>query len=305
LVRGRKQGVRAHVGGLAKLTKEALQPGEFVTAGALVRIPHHDREVVPPQRIADRLTRRVDVDFRLPGHDLSDSQCADAVLVLQPSFALVLVDGDDLLRDPVDVLEERGGYRFQRGEAGGGRDIGLAQGLEHEVVQLALAQPIGPDQGVDRHAVLGQPAGILQRRSRRLDSFHRDVVTQRVQQGVDISLDAGAQQFDGAGIAAQFGDRLLKGTTDGRRQLHEAVVHLHGGLGHEAADVHFVHHIRLRHPLTVDLPVATGGRFDSAELSPEDNIGRHLDSSATVSKPRGISTVLASQTATFTEEHPL
>src|SRR5882757_7745403 len=51
-VGGREQWVRADVGGLAELTKEALQPSELVTGSTLVRVPDHDGEVVPQQRIA-------------------------------------------------------------------------------------------------------------------------------------------------------------------------------------------------------------------------------------------------------------
>jgi hypothetical protein len=54
--------------------------------------------------------------------------------------------------------------------------------------------------------------------------------------------------------------------------------------------------------LTVDRPTGAGGRFDSAELSPEDNIGRCLHSSATVPRQRRISSVLPTKETTVTEE---
>jgi hypothetical protein len=93
--------VRADVSGLAQLTKKALQPREFVSPGAHVRIPHRHGEVVPPQRIANRVAGRVDVDDLPSLQDLADAQRPYAVLVLQPSFALFLVHDDDLLGDPV------------------------------------------------------------------------------------------------------------------------------------------------------------------------------------------------------------
>src|ERR1700760_471457 len=100
----------------SELTKDALQTCEFLTGGALVRVPHHDREMVPPQRVPDRLAGRVDVDLRLPGYELANAQCAKAVLIFQPPFALLFVHCHDLLGDPVDVLEERGRDRLDRRE---------------------------------------------------------------------------------------------------------------------------------------------------------------------------------------------
>ena len=62
LIGGREQRVRPDFGGLAQFAEETLKPGEFVTRGVLVGVPQHDGKVVPPQRIADRLAGRVDVD---------------------------------------------------------------------------------------------------------------------------------------------------------------------------------------------------------------------------------------------------
>ena len=196
----RKQGVRADVGGLAKLTEEPLQPREFVTRRVLVGVPHHDSKMVPPQGIADRFAGRIDVDGLLSCDDLADAKGTDAVLVLQPAFSFVLVDGDHLLRDPVDVLEQRPADRLQHVEARRWRHIGRAHFTHNELVHPPLTQPVGADKRVDRNTVLRQPPRILDCRHRRLDSLHRDVVSQRVQKGLDVRLDARVEQLDEPGI---------------------------------------------------------------------------------------------------------
>ena len=147
--------------------------------------------------------------LRLPaGHDLADSQSAHAVLVLQPTFALFLVDGDDLLRDPVDVLEE-GGRDRSRVRRGGwrARYRPRAPSRNTRSFMRPLTKPISAHERINRYAVLGEPARILQCRGRRLNSLDGDVVAQRVQNGVHVALDAGAEQLDDPRIAAQLGDR--------------------------------------------------------------------------------------------------
>ena len=110
--RQRRKAARRRVGGFTRIAKKSLQPTKLVAVGAGVRVPHDERQVVPPQWVSDRRGRRVDVDGLAAVKQLPNPQGAQAVLVLQPPFALVFVDDDDLLRNPVDVLEHGAGNRL-------------------------------------------------------------------------------------------------------------------------------------------------------------------------------------------------
>ena len=194
-----------------------LQRGEFVSLGALVRAPHGHRQVVPSQRVTDRCARRIRVDGLVRGQHLPNPHGSKTVLVLQPAFPLVLIDRDDLLRDPVDVFEQRAGDRLDDGVPHRFGDIDRAHLGENDLVHLALTETIGADQRVHRDTVLGEPARILQCRRWRLHPLHGDVVAQCVQKGFDVSLDAGAEQFHDSRIAPQFGDVVLQRTLNARR----------------------------------------------------------------------------------------
>ena len=211
------------------------------------RVPHDERQVVPAQRIADRGGCRIDVDGLVRGQDLAHPQGAKAVLVLQPSFAFVFVDGDDLLRHPVDVLEQRGGDRLDHRHPHRFRDIDRAQFGEDQLIHPALTEPIGAHQRVDGHPVLRQSAGVLQRRGGRLDTLDRDVVAQRVQDRVHVALDAGPEQLHQPRVAAQLGDLILEGTTNRRRHVGQPVMQSGGDLGDVTAHLDIAVEVRFLH----------------------------------------------------------
>ncbi len=192
---GDEERAAGRTGGFAQFAKKPLQPGKFVALGARVRVPHDEPKVVPPQWIADRRGGRIDVDGLGCGKDLPHPQGAKAVLVLQPAFTFVFVGDDDLLGDPVDVFEQCGGNRFDDRVPHLFGDIERAHFGEDQLIHQPLTEPIGANERVDGHPVLGQSPGVLQRRGRRLDPLHGDVVAQRTQNGVHISLDAGPEQF--------------------------------------------------------------------------------------------------------------
>jgi len=73
------------------------------------------------------------------------------------------------------------------------RDIDDAQFSENYFIYLALTEPIGANQRVDGHSALCQPAGVLQRCGGRLDTLDSDVVAQRVQDRIDVALNAGPE----------------------------------------------------------------------------------------------------------------
>ena len=132
---------------------------------------------------------------------------------------------------------------------GSGMSI-VAQFGENELIHPALTEPIGANEGIDGHALLSQPPGILQCGGGRLDTLHGDVVAQRVQDGVHVSLDAGSEQLHKSGIAAQLGDLVLESAKDVRRHGCQPSVQPVGGFGDVAAhldigvDVRFRHHSR-------------------------------------------------------------
>ena len=170
-----------------------MQPGQLIAFGARVRVPHGQRQMVPPQRITDRRGCRIHIDGLVRGQDLAHPQAAKTVLVLQPAFAFVFVDGDNLLRHPVDVLEQRAGDRLDHLHVHGFRDVDDAQFSENYFIYLALTESIGANQRVDRHPALCQPAGVLERCGGRLDTLDSDVVAQRVQDRIDVAFDAGPE----------------------------------------------------------------------------------------------------------------
>lgn len=168
-----EQRTRVTVHCRAEVAHEPLQAGQLVVACLVIRIPHGQRDVVPPQRVADGRDCRVDVD-RTTGEHLPNAQRAHTVLALQPPFAFLLVHRDTVLREAPCVLE-RGGRR-------------------------------------------GNP----------LDG---NVVTQRVQDRVDVPLDTGAEQLDSAGVATQLRDLLFQREPDGRADIRHALVRPSGNQG--------------------------------------------------------------------------
>jgi hypothetical protein len=63
------------------------------------------------------------------------------------------------------------------------------------------------------------------------NELHRDRVTQGVQQGVDVSLDAWSEQLHDPPIVAEFGDLILQGHLNGRRHLRESILQPGRGFG--------------------------------------------------------------------------
>ena len=245
-------GLAAASAALPRSRNEPLQPGEFVAFGPRVGIPHDDRQVMPSERIAERVGCRVDVDRALSGQNLPNPQRANTVLVLQPSLAFAFVHDDHLLRNPVDVLEQHRADRLDDGKTYRWLDIERAYFAEHDLVQPALAETISTDERVDRDAALRQPSRVFECRSWCLDTFHRDVVPQRVHDGVHVSLDAGAEQLDQARVSSQLGDVVFEGAADLRGHLGESIVEPGCGLGDVAAHIDFVVDARIVHPTTVD-----------------------------------------------------
>ncbi len=222
---------------MAELAKKALQPGQFVSPGARIRIPEHQGDVMPAQRIADRGAGRVDVDVLLACQNLAHSQRPDAVLVLQPSFAFVLIHDDHLLGDPVDVIEQRCGDRIEHCKPFLGPDLGGPHFPEDKLVQAALTQPVCAHKRVDRHAMLGEPSRVLECRGRGFDALDRDIVPQRVQKGLHVPFDARIEQLDDSRIAAQLGDLVLEGVANERRDLGQPLMNALSGRRDQAAYV--------------------------------------------------------------------
>jgi hypothetical protein len=151
----------------------------------------------------------VHVDDLLSGQQFSDPDGADTVLTFEPTFVLLLVLGDDLLRYAVDVLEEGGDKSLQDGNSGRWRDVGHPYGIEYEFAHAALPEPVGPHERVHGDVVLCQPPGVFQSGVWRLDTFHRDVVAQGRQDGIDVAFGAGAKKLRREGIPAHLRHRVF------------------------------------------------------------------------------------------------
>jgi hypothetical protein len=159
---------------------------------------------------------------------------------------------------------------------------------------LALTETVGANERINRHSLLCQSPGVLQRCGWRLNALHRDVVAQRVQDGVHVARDAGTEQLHEPGIAAQLGDLILEGTTDDRRRICHPTVQPVGGLSDVSADVDIFDDARFRHHCD--------GRplFDRwspihrcQPLSSGDNTSTHLRRLTTVSPTRLTPIVIA------------
>ena len=69
-----------------------------------------------------------------------------------------------------------------------------------------MPDAVGPDEGDDRHAALGQPAGVLDRGGRRLEIVRDESVFEHVQERGHVLLDAGIEQLLDDVVAAEFRD---------------------------------------------------------------------------------------------------
>jgi len=124
----------------------------------------------------------------------------------------------------------------------------------HQIIQPALAKPVGADQSVDGHAVLSQPPGTLQCSGLRLYPLDRDVIAQGAQQRVDIAFHARAEKLDRQRVPAQLRDVLLEGMLDDRHQLGQPLGHPRSDFGDAAVDVDIRVATHFCHPVTVDPP---------------------------------------------------
>jgi len=132
----------------------------------------------------------------------------------QPLFALLLISGDDLLRDPVDVGEQCRGDLLQHGEPQLFGHVDLLQLREDQLAHATLAQPVSTNQGIDRAAVLGKSAGMLYCGGGSLGMLHRDPAAQRLQNGRDVTFGSGVEQF-GQGVVTQLLDLAAHQICDG------------------------------------------------------------------------------------------
>src|SRR5882757_5206660 len=92
-------------------TQESFQPHELIARVRVFGVPEDQREVEPPERVANRGRHRVQI-YQTAVEHLAHPNRTDAVAVLRPAIALDLVYPDHLLRDPVDVAEGDRGNPF-------------------------------------------------------------------------------------------------------------------------------------------------------------------------------------------------
>ena len=183
--------------------------------------------MVTAQPVSDRGLRDVDVRSLL-AEQLPHPAGAGRRAQEQPSFAFLLVGRDDVFGDPVDVLKTHGeqplGHRGQ--ESGVAHLAGHL--LQAGVQESAVPDPVPADQRVHRHPALGERAGVLARRGRRLDRFGLDAVFQDVQQRRHVALDGGQQQLHRHCVATEFRDGLDQPLLQARADLHPPELHRAG-----------------------------------------------------------------------------
>ena len=148
-------------GFLAQLPQEPLEPADFVARITHVGVPHHQAQVVPSQWVPDGRRGRIHVDRFVGRKNFTNSHGAQTVLILQPTFAFIFIDDDNLLGDRIDVLKQRGGNRFEDRVSRRVGDIDRAHFGEYELVHHVLAEAIRAYQGIERNPVLGQASGEL------------------------------------------------------------------------------------------------------------------------------------------------
>lgn len=200
---------------LFELGQRVVVPGDVPATG---RPPQHDAQMVTAHRIADRGGDGLGVGV-IAGQDFPHPQGSGAVAVGEPAVALVLVHTDDLLRDPVDVPERHRRQPLEERQAGLRREAGAVDLFARDVEHQRMTDAVRAREGVHRHAALREPARVLEGRGRRFDVLQRYVVAQRVEDGLDVPADAGAQQLDDLGVAPQFGDIAGQAVPNGAGHL--------------------------------------------------------------------------------------
>jgi hypothetical protein len=143
----------------------------------------------------------------------------------QPPVALTLIDGEDLLGDPVDVPRTELHHAARRGH--GKRDLPALPGqlIKTPLQESLVADPVGANQRTGRHATLGEPPGILDRRRRRFNGIDRHSVFEDMKYRCDVLRDARMQDTEDDGIPPQLLDHR-----------GEVLGHILGDLGQTATE---------------------------------------------------------------------
>ncbi|MDV7276049.1 hypothetical protein [Rhodococcus oxybenzonivorans] len=142
----------------------------------------------------------------------------------QPPFPFTLVDCDHLLRHPVDVHGHHGDDALEHRNAQFRLNRFPTQLVEDQLEEIGLSESICAYERVDRNPLLSETSRVLHRRGRRLQIFRRDVVLQRVKDGVEVSFDTRPEQFEQLSIGTQVGNFGVQHVGDVCRQRHQPPV---------------------------------------------------------------------------------
>jgi hypothetical protein len=141
-----------------------------------------------------------------------------------------------------------------------------------------MADPVCPDEGIQRNVTLGQPPGVLQGSRRRVDVLGRDPVFQQMQQRGDVPLDAGPEKFDDDVVPAKLGDAQDQPLTDVLTDGHEPAIDCRGHARQSAIDrvAAAVHRTMLGAATRPDATVSTTAQRRSGVSCPQpDGAVRH------------------------------
>ncbi|SHW42697.1 Uncharacterised protein [Mycobacteroides abscessus subsp. abscessus] len=224
------------------------------------------------QRIADGHRRGIDIDIAT-GQQLTNLCDAHTVSVLQPALPRLLVHLDDLLRDPVDVVERDRRHHVENVQAQSRIEFRGPDLLEHLFQYRLVAEPVRPHQDVCRDVALRQPACMLERGRRGMQQVDRDSVPGRGEERIDVRRDRIGQDLLELLFVAQLADIRHQQFRDRARDVGEPSVQSHADSGH-----------RLRQRVTRAGAVCATGHVNclfsrpppnrsssSARLSPKDD----------------------------------
>jgi hypothetical protein len=145
---------------------------------------------------------------RAAAEQFPDASGTHSGLGEQPTVPLLLIDQDQLFRDPVyitgaDFNQSQGDRSVQGGIGGPACQLLDAAGQES-----AVTDPVSTHQGDGRHPALRQHPGVLHRSRRGTDLVRNEPMFENMQQRCDILLDAGVEELFDDLIAAELRDVL-------------------------------------------------------------------------------------------------
>jgi hypothetical protein len=184
-----------------------IQPSQPVAALDGAVHPSDHAKMMPAKTVAQGRLGRVNV-HRVAAEQFPDAPGTHRGLGEQPTVPLLLIDRDQLFRDPVDIPEADVNQPQCDRSVQGGIGSPAGQLLDTAGQESAVTNPVSTDQGDGRHPPLRQPPGVLHRRRRGTDLVRNKPMLENMQQRCDILLDACLEEPFEDLIAAELRDVL-------------------------------------------------------------------------------------------------